>query len=136
MSDNHYDLVIIGGGPAGYAAALYAGAADLSVALVEADKVGGTCLHRGCIPAKELLETAAVYRTVADAGEFGVLTSAPGLDFSVTQARKQRIIDGLTAGVEGLLKRRKVTTFSGVGCSPPARCRGPFPASRSTAPWC
>jgi dihydrolipoamide dehydrogenase len=115
MSDNHYDLVIIGGGPAGYAAALYAGAAHLSVALVEADKVGGTCLHRGCIPAKELLETAAVYRTVADAGEFGVLTSAPGLDFSVTQARKQRIIDGLTAGVEGLLKRRKVTTFSGVG---------------------
>ena len=115
MSDNHFDLVIIGGGPAGYAAGLYAGAADLAVALIERDKIGGTCLHRGCIPAKELLETAAVHRTVSNAGEFGVLTSAPGLDFSVTQARKQRIVDGLAAGVEGLLKRRKVTTFAGTG---------------------
>ena len=67
----------------------------LAVALVERDKVGGTCLHRGCIPAKELLETAAVHRTVTDAAEFGVLTSPPSLDFSVTQARKQRIVDGL-----------------------------------------
>lgn len=115
MSDNHFDLVVIGGGPAGYAAALYAGGADLSVAVIERDKIGGTCLHRGCIPAKELLETAAVHRTVSEAGEFGVLTSAPGLDFSVTQARKQRIIDGLTAGVEGLLKRRKAVTFAGTG---------------------
>lgn len=121
MSDTHFDLVIIGGGPAGYAAALYAGAADLSVALVERDRVGGTCLHRGCIPAKELLETAAVHRTVSHAGEFGVLAPAPGLDFSVTQARKQRIIDGLTAGVEGLLKRRKVATFAGTGRLEPGR---------------
>lgn len=115
MSDTHYDLVIIGGGPAGYAAALYAGGAELSVALVERDKLGGTCLHRGCIPAKELLETAAVYRTVAEAGEFGVIAPPPGLDFSVTQARKQRVIDGLTAGVQGLLKRRKATIYEGTG---------------------
>lgn len=115
MSDSHFDLVVIGGGPAGYAAALYGGAAGLKVAMVERDKVGGTCLHRGCIPAKELLETAAVYRTVSESEEFGVLTSPAGLDFSVTQARKQRIIDGLTAGVEGLLKRRKVKVFAGTG---------------------
>ena len=58
-------MVIIGGGPGGYATALYGAAAGLSVAMVEMDKVGGTCLHRGCVPAKEFLETAAVYRTVS-----------------------------------------------------------------------
>ncbi|MGD0220350.1 MAG: FAD-dependent oxidoreductase, partial [Acidimicrobiales bacterium] len=67
--DGRYDLVIIGGGPGGYAAALYGAAAGLSIAIVEKDKVGGTCLHRGCIPAKEFLETASVYRTVVDAPE-------------------------------------------------------------------
>ncbi len=121
MSDNHYDLVIIGGGPAGYAAALYAGAGGLSVALVERDKVGGTCLHRGCIPAKELLETAAVHRTVADAAEFGVLAGAPQLDFAITQARKQRIVDGLANGVSGLLARRKVAILAGTGRLGPGR---------------
>ena len=59
-TDNHFDLIVIGGGPAGYGAALYAASAGLNVAVVEKDKVGGTCLHRGCIPAKELLETAHV----------------------------------------------------------------------------
>ena len=74
MTSNHFDLVVIGGGPSGYAAALTAVAADLSVALIERDRLGGTCLHRGCIPAKELLETAAVHRTVSQAGEFGILS--------------------------------------------------------------
>ena len=61
---NHFDVVVVGGGPAGYAAALYGAAAGLNIALVEKSKLGGTCLHVGCIPAKELLETATVYRTV------------------------------------------------------------------------
>ena len=60
------------GGPGGYATALYGAAAGLSIAIVELDKVGGTCLHRGCVPAKEFLETASVFRTVAGAGEFGI----------------------------------------------------------------
>jgi dihydrolipoamide dehydrogenase len=110
-----FDLAIIGGGPGGYAAALYAGAAGLKVALVERDKVGGTCLHRGCIPAKELLETAHVFRTVAEAKEFGVQADAPIVDFSISQARKQKIIDQLHKGLSGLLKSRKVTTFEGTG---------------------
>ena len=62
-AEEEFDIVVIGGGPGGYATALYGAAAGLSVAIVERDKVGGTCLHRGCIPAKEFLETAAVRRT-------------------------------------------------------------------------
>lgn len=111
----NFDIAIVGGGPGGYATALYAAAAGLSVGLVEREKVGGTCLHRGCIPAKELLETAAVRRTVGGAKEFGVLAEQPGLDFGVTMARKQKVVDGLFKGLSGLLKSRKVTTFTGTG---------------------
>jgi dihydrolipoamide dehydrogenase len=112
---NHFDVVVVGGGPAGYASALYGAAAGLNIALIEKAKLGGTCLHVGCIPAKELLETAAVYRTVQHAATFGVNASEPTIDFGVTQARKQSVIDNLTNGLAGLLKHRKVTVFDGVG---------------------
>jgi dihydrolipoamide dehydrogenase len=111
----NYDVVIIGGGPAGYAAALYGASAGLDIALVEKAKVGGTCLHVGCVPAKELLETAAVRRAIAGSALFGLTTTEPTLDFSVTQQRKQQVIDGLFSGLSGLLKRRKVTVYDGVG---------------------
>ncbi len=110
-----FDVVVIGGGPGGYGAALYAAAAGLEVALVEMNKLGGTCLNVGCIPAKELLETASVLRTVREAGDFGVNTSVPDLDISVTMARKQKVIDQLIGGVGQLLKNRKVTVFDGIG---------------------
>lgn len=110
-----FDLVIIGGGPGGYGAALYGSAAGLDVALVEMNKVGGTCLHRGCIPAKELLETAHVFRTVGHAGDFGVEASAPTLAFGTTMARKTKVVDTLFHGLSGLLKNRKVTVFAGTG---------------------
>jgi len=112
---NHFDVVVVGGGPAGYAAALYGAAAGLNIALIEKSKLGGTCLHVGCIPAKELLETAAVYRTVKHASTFGVNSSEPTIDFAVTQVRKQGVIDTLTNGLAGLLKHRKVTVYDGVG---------------------
>ncbi|MEZ5239301.1 MAG: FAD-dependent oxidoreductase, partial [Microthrixaceae bacterium] len=115
MSEQHFDLVVIGGGPAGYGAALYGASAGLGVALVEFDKVGGTCLHRGCIPAKELLETASIVRTVKHAGDFGVEVEGRAVDWSRTLARKKEVIDRLAGGVGSLLKNRKVTVFDGRG---------------------
>ena len=125
-AENH-DVVIIGGGPAGYAAALYGASAGLDIAMVEKAKVGGTCLHVGCIPAKELLETAAVRRAIEGSARFGLTTTEPLLDFSVTQQRKQQVIDQLFSGLTGLFKRRKVTIYDGVGT--PAR-RPPRPGQR------
>jgi len=109
----NFDVVIIGGGPGGYAAALYGAAAGLNIAMVEKDKVGGTCLHRGCIPAKELLETASRFRHVAEAERFGVMAGAPALDFGVAIGRKQTVVDGLFKGLAGLLKSRKITVLDG-----------------------
>ena len=120
MSDSAHDVIVIGGGPGGYAAALYGASAGLDVGVVEQNKVGGTCLHVGCIPAKELLEAASVYRTVARAGEFGVGAGEPSLDWSAVLARKQRVIDQLLAGLSSLLGQRKVTVHSGVGSLGPS----------------
>lgn len=116
MADQ-YDVLVLGGGPGGYAAALYGAAAGLRIALVEEQRVGGTCLHRGCIPAKDLLQTAEVLRTVRGAKEFGVDPGGgePALDLRASQARKQQVVDRLTKGLETLLKGRDVTVIAGTG---------------------
>jgi len=114
-TEDEFDIVVIGGGPGGYATALYGAAAGMSVAIVERDKVGGTCLHRGCVPAKEFLETAAIFRTVGSASDFGIKVAPPTLEFSVSQDRKNAVVDKLFKGLSGLLKGRKVTILSGTG---------------------
>ncbi len=115
MSD-HFDLVVIGGGPGGYSAALYGASAGLNVALVEKDALGGTCLNRGCIPAKAFLETAAVKRHVDHSSEFGIESGGTAtVDFARTQARKQGIVDTLVKGIAAMCKGRKVEVFNGVG---------------------
>ena len=115
------DLVVIGGGPGGYAAALYGASAGMSVALAEKGKVGGTCLHRGCVPAKAFLETAAVNRHVAHAKDFGIDAGSPPVDFAVSQARKQSIVEGTWKGLSGLMRSRKIETYEGTGTLGPER---------------
>ena len=110
-----FDLVVIGGGPGGYAAALYAASAGLGAAVVEMAEMGGTCLNRGCIPAKSFLETAAVHRHVAHAGDFGIESSAPVVNFATAQARKQKIVDGIVKSLTGFMKSKKITIFNGLG---------------------
>src|SRR4051794_17510786 len=114
MAD-HFDVVVLGGGPGGYAAALYGASAGLRIAMIEEGRVGGTCLHRGCIPAKELLQTAEVLRTIQRAPDFGIDAGVPTLDLARSQARKQEVVDRLTKGLESLLKGRKVTVYESRG---------------------
>jgi dihydrolipoamide dehydrogenase len=115
ITAEQFDLVVIGGGPGGYAAAFYGASAGLTVALIERDTIGGTCLNRGCIPAKAFLETAAVNRHVAHAADFGINATATGVDFGVAQKRKQTIVNALVKGLTGLTKSKKVTYILGTG---------------------
>lgn len=107
--------MIIGGGPGGYASALYAHNFGLSVAMIDEERPGGTCLIRGCIPAKQWLQVAHVFTTVAHSADFGVINDQPTLDWEAALARKNQTVDGLVRGVSGLLKKNNVDVISGYG---------------------
>ncbi|MCL6430146.1 MAG: dihydrolipoyl dehydrogenase [Anaerolineae bacterium] len=107
------DLVVIGGGPGGYVAALRAAQLGARVTLVEADRLGGVCLNVGCIPTKALLASAGVYHTVARAAEFGVRCNAPEVDWAAMQARKEQVVAKMVGGVRMLLERAGVTVLPG-----------------------
>ncbi len=111
-----YDVVILGGGTGGYVAAIRAAQLGLKTALVEKEKLGGTCLHKGCMPSKALLKSAEVYRTAKDhAEEYGVKTENVTLDFKRVQERKNGIVKQLHQGVQGLMKKGKIDVFEGIG---------------------
>ena len=109
------DLVILGGGSGGYAAALRAAELGLSVVLVEKDKVGGTCLHRGCIPTKALLHSGEIADQAREGEQFGVKTSLAGIDMDGVNAYKDGVVSRLYKGLQGLIKSRKITYVEGEG---------------------
>ncbi len=110
-----FDVVILGGGSGGYVAAIRAGQLGLRSAVVEADKVGGTCLHRGCIPTKALLQSAALLDQVRDGHRLGVNTGEVSFDYGVAGRRRDEVVDQLHKGVQGLLRKNKATVVRGRG---------------------
>lgn len=115
MMTHTFDIVVLGGGSGGYAAALRASELGKSVALIEKDKVGGTCLHRGCIPTKALLHAAEVAEHVRDAAAVGVTASFDGIDTAGVRAYREGIVAKKFKGLEGLVKARGITTVAGTG---------------------
>src|SRR5690349_19260100 len=105
MSTRNYDIIILGGGIGGYVAAIRAAQLGKSVAVVEREKLGGTCLHKGCIPSKAMLRSAEVFSTLKKSEDFGIVAEQIGLDFSKVQARKTAIVDQLHKGVQFLMKK-------------------------------
>ena len=109
-----FDVAVLGGGPGGYVAAIRAAQLGARVAVAEKDRLGGTCVVRGCIPTKALLQSSELFSTVRDQGaSFGVLTDGLRFDLSAAQKRRLEVVDGLVQGVEGLMKANGVTVLRG-----------------------
>ena len=110
-----YDLIIIGGGPAGYLAAERAGEAGLNTLLVEKRFIGGVCLNEGCIPSKALLYSAKLYDGASHGEKYGITVENIKLDHQAVIARKRKVIDTLVGGIKMKLKKLKVTVVEGEG---------------------
>jgi len=108
-----YDLVIIGAGPGGYVGAIRAAQLGLRTALIERDKLGGTCLHVGCIPTKAMLHTAELLDHLRGAGDLGITVGDLALDLATVQARKSRVVDKIHKGVQFLMRKNKIDVFNG-----------------------
>lgn len=112
-SKNSFDLVILGAGTGGYSAAFRAAQLGLRVGLIDQHKIGGTCLHSGCIPTKAMLESADLLDKVKHAGAYGVKVGAPGVDFGAIAKRRQAVVDRLHKGLQSLVKKNKVEYIHG-----------------------
>ena len=115
MADHNFDVVILGGGSGGYAAALRSAQLGKNVALIEKDKLGGTCLHRGCIPTKALLHSAEVADVTREAANFGVNASLVGIDMPAVNKYRDGIVDRLYKGLSGLVASKNITVVAGEG---------------------
>jgi dihydrolipoamide dehydrogenase len=115
VPDQSFDLVVLGGGSAGYAAALRASELGMSVGMIERDKVGGTCLHRGCIPTKALLHAGEIADAARDSAHYGVRATLEGVDIAQVTAYRTGIVAKKHKGLQSLLKARGVTTIEGSG---------------------
>ncbi|MEI3846635.1 MULTISPECIES: dihydrolipoyl dehydrogenase [unclassified Microbacterium] len=124
MTGGSFDVVVLGGGSGGYAAALRAAELGKTVALIEKDKVGGTCLHRGCIPTKALLHAAEIADSVRDASAYGISASFQGIDAAGVRGYREGIVAKKHKGLEGLIKARGITVVSGEGRLLPDRTVG------------
>src|SRR5258708_21538129 len=121
MPADDFDVLILGGGMGGYPAAIRASQLGLKVALVEPDKLGGTCLHIGCIPTKALLESSELYHRVSTRGpEFGVNADKVRFDYARIAARRDGVVSQLYKGVQYLLKKNKIEGVAGSGRRPRA----------------
>ncbi len=114
-SSNDFDLVVLGAGTGGYTAAFRAAQLGLRVALVDEDKIGGTCLHRGCIPTKALLESAGFVERIRHAKEFGITVGDPGVDYAEMAKRRDAVVKRMWTGVKSLVTKNKVTWVQGRG---------------------
>ncbi|MCZ8520622.1 MULTISPECIES: dihydrolipoyl dehydrogenase [Paenibacillus] len=110
-----FDVVVLGGGVGGYSAAIRAAQLGKSVAIVEEDKLGGTCLHRGCIPSKALLRSAEVFALMKESARFGVETGETRLNFPQVLRRKNEVVEGLHSGLQFLMRKHKIQVFYGKG---------------------
>ncbi len=115
MADHNFDVVILGGGSGGYAAALRSAQLGKSVALIEKDKLGGTCLHRGCIPTKALLHSAEIADNVKDAAHYGIQATFGSIDMPAVNKYRDGIVDKLFKGLTGLVSSKNITVVAGEG---------------------
>jgi dihydrolipoamide dehydrogenase len=115
VADHNFDIVILGGGSGGYAAALRSAQLGKSVALIEKDKLGGTCLHRGCIPTKALLHSAEVADVTREASQFGVVAQFGSIDMNQVNKYRDGIVDRLFKGLTGLVTSKNITVVAGDG---------------------
>jgi dihydrolipoamide dehydrogenase len=115
LAEHNFDLVVLGGGSGGYAAALRASQLGMSVGLIEKNKVGGTCLHVGCIPTKALLHSAEVADVTRESAKYGVSSTFNGVDIAAVTGYRQEVVASKYKGLQGLIKARGITTIEGEG---------------------